>query len=147
MTTTSEGQADPAHEPTGEAGAQPPSALIAEIIARRPLGLPGYLLTKGWLKATPEQLGTLRRMGYGDCGVLTKREASQLIRQRREENRRLPATERQQEVLRGLGLWRADMTRGEAAGLIAKSRRERAGWRGEVPSCPSGGAAQPRREE
>jgi hypothetical protein len=97
----------------------PARKAVAELIAQRPRGLPGYWLTHGWEKATPEQVKRLARLGFGDCLVLTKREANQLIRQKQEENRRQPATDRQRDMLQRYELWREGMTRGEAARLLA----------------------------
>jgi hypothetical protein len=101
----------------------PARQAVAQLIAQRPTGRAGYLLTRGWEKATPEQVRKLARMGYGDCQALTKREASQLIRRKQEENRKLPATDRQRDLLVRKGLWRPELTRGEAGSLIVGLRR------------------------
>jgi hypothetical protein len=101
----------------------PARQAVAQLIAQRPTGRAGYLLTRGWEKATPEQVRKLARMGFGDCQALTKREASQLIRRKQEEDRQLPATNEQRDLLMKNGLWRPDLTRGEAARLVVGLRR------------------------
>jgi hypothetical protein len=96
---------------------------VAEILACRYGGLAAYMLNNGYERATVEQVDTLKKMGFGDCTILTKREARDLIRRRQEENRQLPATESQQAELLRRGLWREGMKRGEAARLLCRARR------------------------
>src|SRR4051794_13824843 len=67
--------------PTGRLPEEEARALTEALVARRPRGVAGYLLTGGYQPITPEQLRTLLGMGFGEAEWLTRREAAGLIEQ------------------------------------------------------------------
>ena len=70
--------------------------------------------------ATPRQLACLREMGVAVPEGLTAHRADRLIKSHREEWEGLPPTLTQEDYLRRRDLWKAGLTRGEAARLIGK---------------------------
>ena len=70
--------------------------------------------------ATPRQLACLRQMGVEVPEGLTAHRADRLIKSHWTEWGRLPPTLTQENYLRRRLLWKAGLTRGEAARLIGK---------------------------
>jgi hypothetical protein len=73
---------------------------------------------------TPAQLRVLKEMGIDPSGARSSYEAYLLIRAHYDKWATLPATAKQQWLLRQMGLWKDGMDRGKAADLIARIKHE-----------------------
>jgi hypothetical protein len=70
--------------------------------------------------ATPRQVACLRQMGVEMPEGLTAHRANRLIKSHLEEWEGLPPTLTQEDYLRRRDLWKAGLTRGEAARIIGR---------------------------
>ena len=70
--------------------------------------------------ATPRQVACLRQMGVEMPEGLTAHRANRLIKSHWTEWEGLPPTLTQEDYLRRRNLWKAGLTRGDAARLIGK---------------------------